>query len=218
VPATDDAGSYSSVGTWSPIFTQIKPTAYITGVRFYKERRQHRHALSATCGVTPARMLASAYFYITNETFVGDGRQANFPNPVAVTCSEHIICSVLSDECWGISVWTMGYFTASGVNNIPLCMASADTSGYANDLYGPSPGKPRLFPTKYSETHRNYWGGCGLQLHTARDRRHSQRSRRPLFQTERRALRITRVLYRLPSGGATPYQWALIFGRLAFWD
>src|SRR5260370_17557995 len=93
-------------------------------------------------------MLASATF--TNETSSG-WQQANFPNPVAVTANTLYVASYQTSV--GHFSLDQGYFTAFGVNNSPL-HASADTSGYANDLYAFTSSP--TFPTNTLNA-SNYW-------------------------------------------------------------
>src|SRR5260370_5392743 len=93
-------------------------------------------------------MLDRAAF--TNETSSG-WQQANLPNPVGVTANTLYVASYQTSV--GHFSLDQGYFTAFGVNNSPL-HASADTSGYANDLYAftSSPA----FPTNTLNA-SNYW-------------------------------------------------------------
>src|SRR5882762_9648654 len=198
VPATDDAGSYSPLELGVQFHSDTD--GYITGVRFYKSAANtgtHVGHLWSNSGA----MLASATF--TNETSSG-WQQANFPNPVAVTANTLYVASYQTSV--GHFSLDQGYFTAFGVNNSPL-YASADTSGYANDLYAftSSPA----FPTNTLNA-SNYWvdvvfnyaAGTGATLKVTTTSLPNGTQGIAYHQS------LT------ASGGATPYQWALISGAL----
>src|SRR6267142_3354546 len=198
VPATDDAGSYSPLELGVQFHSDTD--GYITGVRFYKSAANtgtHVGHLWSNSGA----MLASATF--TNETSSG-WQQANFPNPVAVTANTLYVASYQTSV--GHFSLDQGYFTAFGVNNSPL-YASADTSGYANDSYAftSSPA----FPTNTLNA-SNYWvdvvfnytAGTGATLKVTTTSLPNGTQGIAYHQS------LT------ASGGATPYQWALISGAL----
>src|SRR5260370_7059817 len=146
-------------------------------------------------------MLASATF--TNETSSG-WQQANLPNPVGVTANTLYVASYQTSV--GHFSLDQGYFTAFGVNNSPL-HASADTSGYANDVYAftSSPA----FPTNTLNA-SNYWvdvvfnytAGTGATLKVTTTS----------LPNETQGIAYHQSL--TASGGATPYKWALISGAL----
>src|SRR5258708_27522450 len=108
-------------------------------------------------------MLASATF--ANETSSG-WQQVNFSNPVAITANTLYVASYQTSV--GHFSLDQGYFTTFGVDNSPL-HASADTSGYANELYAFTSSP--TFPTNTLNASNycvdavfNYTAGAGATL------------------------------------------------------
>jgi uncharacterized repeat protein (TIGR01451 family) len=118
----------------------------ITGIRFYKGAGNNGTHIGLLYGST-GTLLAQATF--TGETASG-WQQVNFSTPVAITANTVYVAAYFSTTGFA---YTLGYFTGTGVDNVPLHALAYGVSG-PNGVY--AYGSAAQFPSGDGEG-SNYW-------------------------------------------------------------
>ncbi len=113
VPATAAAADNSAVELG--VKFRASEAGYITGIRFYKGSRQHRHPCWAQCGQSQGNKLGSVTF--TGESATG-WQQATFSAPLPVTANATYVASYYAPV--GRYAVNQDYFTSAATTRGPL--------------------------------------------------------------------------------------------------